>query len=372
MSEKYSSKDNKNEENYKEDLLKVGFDVEEKNRAGSYLQVNHSVSVEKSNIEDVEILNTVDALKKYDWLKDYWWKAVSPDKDEYTKEAEINQNYGYFIRVKPGAKVEFPVQSCLFISKEGTHQNVHNIIIVEEGAEVHIITGCSALHGVNNAFHIGVSEMYVKKGAKLTFTMIHLWGPEIFVRPRTGVIVEEDGIYVSNYVCMNPVKDLQMSPVTYCGKNATALYQTVLYASEDSKMDVGSVIYLNGENSKTEVISRTVARDNSEVIVRGNIIGKNKGIKGHLECRGLMLSDNSIIHAIPELRAETADADLSHEAAVGKISEEEIEYLMSRGLDKEEAASVIVRGFLNVDIKDLPRQLEEEIQKKIDLSAAGI
>jgi len=371
MPDKYSLNDEQNRD-YKEDLLKVGFDIEEKNRAGSYLQVDHSVAVEKTKIEDVEILNTVDALKKYDWLRDYWWKAVSPDKDEYTKEAEINQNYGYFMHVKPGVKVEFPVQSCLFISKEGIKQNVHNIIIVEEGAELNIITGCSAMHGINNAFHIGVSEMYVKKGAKLTFTMIHLWGPEIFVRPRTGVIVEENGVYVSNYICMNPVKDLQMSPVTYCEKNATALYQTVLYASEDSKMDVGSIIYLNGENSKTEVISRTVARDNSEAIVRGTIIGKNKGIKGHLECRGLMLSDDAVIHAIPELRAEISDAELSHEAAVGKISEEEIEYLMSRGLNEEEAASVIVRGFLNIDIKDLPKQLEDEIQKKIDMSTAGI
>ena len=375
--EKYSMKSEEHEpselsqfKENRDDLSAVGYEIDEKERSGSYFQLDHSVLSSTSGQEGIEISTTTDALKKYDWLRDYWWNAVSPDKDRYTKQVDLKQTQGYFIHLLPGVKAEFPVQSCLLISQENIAQNVHNIIIAEEGSEAHIITGCSTSHGVNNALHLGVSEIYVKKNAKLTSTMIHLWGPEIVVRPRTGIFIEENGTFTSNYVCMNPVKDLQMAPTAYCDKNARATFQTIIYASKDSKMDLGSNVFLKGDGSRAEIISRVIARDNSEVISRGDIIGKGRNVRGHLECRGLMLSNHAKIHAIPELEAETAEADLSHEAAVGRISEEEIEYLTSRGLNEEEAASVIVRGFLNVDIEGLPKELEEEIKKKIEMSAA--
>ena len=262
-----------------------------------------------------------------------------------------------------------PVQSCLFITTDKIRQNVHNVVIAEENSELHIITGCSISHSITGALHLGVSEFYVKKGAKITFTMVHNWSGGMEVRPRSAVVVEDDGVFISNYILMTPVKSLQMFPTTYCvGKNARTTTQSIVYATKDANIDMGSRAVLQGEGSKAEIISRVIVTDNANVVARGDIIGDTAHVKGHLECRALMLSDTAKVSSIPELRASRTDLDLSHEAAVGKIAEEEIQYLMARGLSEEEATSVIIRGFLNVDITGLPDALARETKKMFDLS----
>jgi len=320
----------------------------------------------------IEVMGSDEATRKYPWLSDYWWRAIHADADIYTKAVADKQTGGYFIRAAPGVKSIFPLQAGLFIGKERLSQNVHNIVIVEEGAELHIITGCSTAKNVHSAMHLGVSEFYVKKGATLTYTMIHNWAPEVVVRPRSGIIVEEDGTYINNYILMKPVKDVQMYPVTYCGRNARTMTQTIVHASKDSKIDIGSKVVLEGENSRAELISRSIATDHADVTARGEIVGSAAGVKGHLECIGLMLSDTARMHSVPELEATVEDAELSHEAAVGRISEEEIAYLTARGLSEDEAAGAIVRGFLNVDIKGLPPALGAEVRRMIRMSADAL
>ncbi len=205
----------------------------------------------------------------------------------------------------------------------------------------------------------------MKKDAKITFTMIHNWAEDVAVRPRSAAVVGEDGVFLSNYICMQPVRTLQMYPTAYCtGKNATVRYYTVLLAREGSHLDVGSRVILGAEGSRAEVVARAIT-DGGDIIARGHLIGEVPGIKAHLECRGLILSDRGRIHAIPELEGKTHDVDMSHEAAVGKIAEEEIRYLMARGLSEDEATAAIVRGFLDVQIKGLPPHLEKEIKNAL-------
>ena len=247
---------------------------------------------------------------------------------------------------------------------------VHNIIIAEENSELHIITGCATHPMQASGLHLGVSEFYIKKGARVTFTMIHNWAPEIAVRPRSAAIIEEDGIFLSNFVCMKPVRTLQMYPAAKCvGENSVVRFNSVLVAPPGSHLDVGSRVLLEGVGSRAEIISRTITTG-GDIIARGHIAGSAKDVKGHLECRGLILSEEQggIIHAIPELRGELAGIDLSHEAAVGKIAEEEVEYLMARGLTRDEATAAIVRGFLRVDIEGLPPQLAAELKQAVDTS----
>ncbi|MEA1957824.1 MAG: SufD family Fe-S cluster assembly protein, partial [Euryarchaeota archaeon] len=338
-------------EEYQQDLLDAGIEPSEKDRSGSFLQRDCSVVFSTVKYPGLELMSTTDAMKKHDWLKDYLWKAIQVDMDKYTAEVELEQTHGYFIRSEAGKKVTMPVQSCLFITSNKVGQKVHNIIIAEEGSELHIITGCSVSHAVNSALHLGVSEFYVKKGAKITFTMIHNWSRGMEVRPRSAVVVEDDGTFISNYILMTPVKSLQMYPTAYCvGRNARATFQTIIYAHGDTKIDSGSRAVLRGEGSRSEIISRVIVTDNAKVIARSDVIGEGANAKGHIECRGLMLSDTAEVDSIPELKATRKDLDLSHEAAVGKVAEEEIQYLMARGLSEEEATSVIIRGFLNVDI----------------------
>jgi Fe-S cluster assembly scaffold protein SufB len=351
--------------NYQNQSLGVGVDASEDERSGSFFQLDTSVVYSKTSAPNVEVLSVTEALDKYDWLKDYWWKAVAVDADKYTAQAALEFSNGYFIRAKAGAKTILPIQACMFLAQESLSQNVHNIIIAEKGSELHIITGCRTADELSHGIHVGVSEFFIKEGATCSFTMIHNWGPEVAVRPRSGSIIERDATFISNYVCLKPVKSLQMYPVFRCvGANATALSYSLLYATEGSHMDVGARVILEAEQCKSDVISRAIT-NGGEIISRGNLTALHRDVKGHLECRGLILGDHGRIFAVPELDGAVPDVDMSHEAAVGKIAEEEITYLMTRGLSEDEATSAIVRGFLDIEIKGVPPALQEEMRRAV-------
>jgi hypothetical protein len=350
-------------------MLEVGVVLDDvSRRAGTFVQVDHSVVHSSSSQDGVEVMGITQALEASDWLEDYWRHAVSVDADKFTAHAELHQNNGYFIRTLPGVKAIYPVQACLYLAHRNLAQKVHNIIIAEENSELHIITGCASKPMEASGLHIGVSEFYIKQGAKVTFTMIHNWSPEVAVRPRSGAIIEEGGVFLSNFVCMKPVRSLQMYPVARCvGENAIARFSTILVAPPGSNMDTGSRVLLDARGSKAEITSRAITTGGT-IIARGYIAGNAPDVKGHLECRGLILSERGVIHAIPELKGKLAGVNLSHEAAVGKIAEEEVEYLMARGLTRDEATATIVRGFLRVDIEGLPTELAAQLRQAVDVS----
>ena len=349
----------------KDQLLMAGVVSDLSTRSASYLQMDQSAVHCQSRNEAVEIMDIKDALKKYDGLKDYFWTLVDKDKDEFTRSAYDNLHGGYFIRVKAGAKVKEPIQSCLMLKSEHVGQNVHNIVIIEEGAEAHIITGCSVAHGTKSGAHLGISEFFVKKNASLTFTMVHNWSESVAVRPRSAGVVEEGGKLLNNYVLLKPVKDLQMYPaITLNGPDSVARFNSVVVATEGSHLDMGNRVIMNAPNTRCEIIARTIASGGT-IINRGHIAAHHVPSKGHLECQGLILGGGRI-WAIPELDGTVEGVELSHEASVGKIAQEEIEYLMARGMDEDEATSTIVRGFLNTDIMGLPERLQKEIDKQIE------
>jgi len=360
-----------------QDILKRSLDVGmvpgEEERAGTYFQIDHSVAfraVQRIYEGKVEVLSTVEALKKYEWLRDYWWNIVKVDADKYTALTELNWDQGYFIRVLEGQKVTLPLQSCLFISTDNLNQNVHNIIIAEPYSEVQIITGCTVHRNVNRGLHVGVSEFYIKRNSKLTFTMVHDWAQNFDVRPRTAALIENDAIFINNYVCLRPVKSLQMYPIAYCkGENSRVRFNSILYGSSNSYLDVGAKVVLQNDGSRGEVISRAVAKDDAQIYARGLLVGEHGKTKAHLECRGLLLSESALIHAVPELLANAEGTELSHEAAVGKISEDQVQYLMARGFSEAEAEALIVRGFMDVNILGLPENLRDRMVRLVETIA---
>ena len=345
-------------------FLDVGVDIDENDRAGTFIQKDKSVIHCKTRQDGVEVMGISKAMEKHEWLSDYMWGNISPDTDKFTLQAKEKPHEGYFIHALPGVKTKHPVQSCLYIAKDGFSQNVHNIVIAEQGSELHIITGCATAPHLSTGLHVGISEFYVKKGAKLVFTMIHDWGEKVNVRPRTVTKVEEGGVIISNYISLRPVGSLQMYPTTHLnGKGAVARFNSVLVAGKGSFLDVGSKVVLNAPETRAEIISRGISSGGS-IIARGNLIGNVAGIKAHLECKGLILNDG-LMQAIPELTGHVPGVEMSHEASVGKIDQQEIEYLMARGLNEEEAISTIVRGFLNVDIEGLPAALKKRLDKTV-------
>ncbi|MEX0973890.1 MAG: SufD family Fe-S cluster assembly protein [Bacillota bacterium] len=354
-------------------LAESGINTSEEDRSGSFMQLGRSVIYDKVNeiyAGKLEMMDTRDALEKYPEVFDYWWKIISPDQDKYTAFNYLHEAHGYFVRVFKGQKVDLPLQSCILLHENAGLQNVHNIVIVEEGAAVQMISGCTVTPNVSTGIHIGVSEFYIGKNAQLVFSMVHNWTPDFHVRPRTAAVVEDGGSFISNYVLLKPAASVQTFPkVVLKGAKSTARFNTLIYGLKDSVIDTGSEISMEGEESSGEAISRAISDDNSVVYARGTLISHVNSAQAHLDCRGILLGSGSAMHAIPELIADKAPkSHLSHEAAIGPISEEQVEYLMARGFPRDEALSLITTGFLDVGLLGLPKQLEKSIKKMVELT----
>lgn len=344
-----------------EDLDKLsssGMDISEKTRSASFLQEDERLILSKALFPGVEILSTEEAIKN-PRNKEYFGRAFNKLNKEFPRDTKG----GYFIRVKKGSEVNLPIQACLFLKREKFQQKVHNIIIVEEDAKVYLITGCSASKSARESFHLGISEFFVHKGAYLNFTMIHSWKEDVSVRPMSIALLDESATFVSNYICLKPVKEIAMYPTAILeGENSRASFNSLILSFPNSFQDIGSRVIFRKQNTSAEIISRAVSVG-GEIIARGHLKAEVKNVKAHLECRGLIISEQGTIHAIPELETDYRDVELSHEAAIGKISKEEIEYLCARGFSKDQAQSIIIRGFMDVEILALPEILKEEIKK---------
>ena len=359
-----------NKETPKEHALReVGFDPSIEH-AGSFLLEDRIITQATPYTSALEVLPLAEAMERYPWVKERYFRLVDREQDDYTREASATGPSGFFIRVFAGEKVLLPVQSCFLLRTPGLRQVVHNLVVAEEGAELHLVNGCTTALYTDIGTHIGVTEYYVGRNAKVTSSMIHHWGDEVEVYPRSAAHVEEGGHYVSNYIAMSRVGRIQMYPSAIVERGATATFNSVVYAPAGSTLDLGARAFLRGANAAADIVSRVVS-DGGSVINRGHIIGEVVGVCGHMECNGLLLAKEGSIHAIPELEGRSPDISLSHEASVGMISREELAYLMASGLDEESARSLIIQGFLEVPLADLPPFLQKTVKLLIARAKSG-
>ncbi|BBO78565.1 hypothetical protein DSCW_59820 [Desulfosarcina widdelii] len=325
-----------------------------------------------SFIEGIEIFPIQTALAQFPEVRrDYYFKAVGQKQDRYTKAVADTQTGGYFIRVRKGAGTDIPVEAGLFMPDEMGAMRVHNIVVLEEGARLHLVTGCTAGRHLRSGLHVAVSEHFVAKDASFTNTMIHRWGPEFIVRPRGATVVASNGTYAENYYSVQPPKSIETNPVTYLkGRNASARYTAGLICLPGTHCEIGSTIYLEGESSSAEIAARAVNHGGT-VIQKGLLVGAAEGVRAHVDCSGLMLSDTGVIEAVPGLRAMHPEAKMSHEAAIGKIDTGAVNYLRAKGLTEMQAVSLIVRGFLNIDseIIGLNTELERAIREMASITS---
>jgi len=348
-----------------EKITHAGINPDESGRSGTFMMENGGVSHISLRQEGVEMLAIADALSKYPELNEKLWKIVDKDKDEYTKDAYAGTQSGYFIRVKKGVKAWLPFQACFFLKKGGFRQKVHNLIILEDNSEIHIMNGCASANYAEDGSHIGVTEMYLGQNAKLMYTMIHDWNKSTEVRPRSAISLSDNAVYISNYIALRDTKLTQMYPVAHLnGENSVAKFNSLVLAPKGSVYDLGAAVNLNAKGCRAEIISRSVSSGGS-VIARGKLKANSPGVTAHLECDGLMLNDGGLISAVPELETSYADVNMSHEAAIGKVDREQILYLMSRGIPEREAISAIVAGFMDIKLLGLPQALEDEVKRNL-------
>ena len=356
-------------------MASVGVHVQGEDRSGTYILRDFDPLCALAHTDGLELLPIADALRKHAWLREnYYWQAVPADLDEYTARCAAEpEPQGYFVHVKKGAQATFPIQACLYIAQDDIAQMVHNVVILEEDSELHLIIGCATAHGVSSAAHVGVSEFYVGQNATLTSTMVHSWGPQVEVRPRSGTIVEAGGMFVSHYVSLRPARSIQTNPRTWLnGEGASAKYLTIILGSKGSTINIGGDVYLNGANTSAELAHRAVCTG-GRITQRGLLIGKAPGCRAHVDCAGMILDagEDGFIEAVPGLRSLHPEARMSHEASIGKIAPEQVAYLQSRGMEEREAISLIIRGFLDADIEGLSPELDARIARIAELAGHG-
>jgi len=336
--------------------------LDELNRVGlsdaSYIIENQNIIYESlaSQFDGKVELHDIRTVKD-----DRLWSLIK-DKDhiidDIKKYETENVVGGLYLIFKKD--ITFPFQSCMILSNDSV-QRLHNLIIVNDNVKAFMITGCTAHTGDNGGEHRSITEIILGRNASLNYTMIHDWGEDTKVYPRTFVNVGENSKFVYNYVNLNRAAHIQTMPLIRLERNAVAESNSLVYVDR-SMIDMGTVIKL-GENAKGRINLRSIF-NTGELISRGKIIGNKKSV-GHNACDVLMLNDG-VVESIPELVSHSKDAQLSHEAAIGKLSEKEVEYLMTRGMTEDEAISLIVHGFLDTKILGLSPEIETEIKKLLD------
>lgn len=353
-------------------LVEVGISAEK--RSGTMIIRDFLPVVRGSRTEGLDILSISEALERYPWVRErYFWKAVPSDLDEYTARiASESRVHGYFIHLRKGIKATLPCQAAVYLATEDLTQTVHNIIIVEDDAELRIISGCVSGKHVRSGSHFSVDEQYVGKRAKLVSTMIHGWGPSMDVQPRSGAIVDEDGRFESTYVSLRPAKTLKSNPQTHLvGQRASTRHQTIVLCERGSVIDLGGDVYLEADDTSAELIHRGVCTG-GKLYQNGLLMGKAR-CHAHVDCAGMLIDPDGLgsIESVPGIKAQHTDAILSHEASIGKIAPDQVEYLLSRGFEEREAISLLIRGFLGPEIEQFDVDLDNRIAAIADLAGHG-
>lgn len=311
------------------------------------------------------------AVQKHpELVKEYFMNScVNPALHKFSALHGAVWSGGTFIYIPKNKKVELPLQAYFRMNSEKSGQFEHTLIIADENSELHYIEGCSAPKYDSNSLHAGCVEIHVLKNAKVRYSSIENWSKNTYnLNTKRGVIHENgilewvNGNLGSKITMLYPCSVLK-------GKNSKTEYLGIAYASDGQFQDTGCKVYHIGENSSSIVVSKGISKSSGASSYRGfvKISRGAKGSKTSVKCDGLMLNPESRALTFPSMDVQENDVEVSHEAAVGRVGEEQLFYLMSRGLSEDEATKMIVSGFIEPVIKELPLEYAAELNKLIEL-----
>ena len=325
--------------------------------------------------EGVVFLDTDEALKQYpDLMKKYFMTSCVPVKlHKYTALHAAVWSGGTFIYVPKGVKVKAPLQAYFRMNAKKGGQFEHTLIIVDEGAELQYIEGCSAPQYTANSLHAGCVEIHVLKGARARYSSIENWSKNTYNLNTKRAVVQKDGIieWVNGNMGSNVTMLYPAS--TLIGDNSKSHFIGIAFAGKDQHQDTGCKVTQIGKNTSSTIISKSISKDGGITTYRG-LLSIKKGAtnaKANVECDALMIDNKSQSNTFPYMDVREPTTDLAHEATVGKISDEQIFYLMSRGLTEEQAKQMIVAGFIEPIVKELPLEYAVELNKLIELEMEG-
>ena len=336
--------------------------------------VYHNVREEVA-AEGVVYMDIESALKgEYaDVVKKYFMKLVTPRDHKFAALHGAVWSGGSFVYVPKGVHLSIPLQSYFRLNAKGAGQFEHTLIIVDEGASLHFIEGCSApKYNVAN-LHAGCVELYVKKNAKLRYSTIENWSKNMYNLNTKRALVEENGTiewisgsFGSHVGCLYPMSVLK-------GDNSKTEFTGVTFAGKGQNLDTGAKVLHIGKNTSSFMNTRSISKSGGISTFRSSVVvEKNaKGAKSSVSCQSLMLDSESRSDTIPAMDIRTADAAIGHEAKIGSISSEAVFYLMSRGMSEEDARALIVSGFADNVSKELPVEYAVEMNNLIQLEMKG-
>ncbi len=358
---------------------KLGIPESEKaSLAGSGAQFDSEIvyhNLEKDLKKQGVIYTSFDeGIKKYpDLVKEYFTKAVPITDHKYIALHYALFSGGSFVYIPKNTKLDRPLQSYFRLNEKGAGQFEHTLIIVDEGADLQFIEGCSA-PGYNELnLHAGCVELFVKKNAKLRFSTIENWSKNMLNLNTKKCFVEENGkiewimgSFGSKVSMLYPLSVLN-------GRGATVEFTNISFAGAGQNLDTGLKIIHNAPDTNAIVNAKSISKDGGICTFRSNVVvtKKAKNSKASLSCESLMLDSISRSDTIPSSTINTKDVEYAHEASIGKISDEAIYYLMTRGLSEADAKSLIVRGFAEPIAKAFPVEYAVEMNRLIELELEG-
>ena len=335
--------------------------------------VYHNIQKELSE-QGVIYIDFETAVKEYeDIVRDYFMTCIPNTDHKYAALHGAVWSGGSFVYVPKGVKVTVPLQSYFRLNAPGAGQFEHTLIIVEEGAYCHFIEGCSApRYNVVN-IHAGSVELFIKKNATLRYSTIENWSRNMYNLNTKRAIVEEGGAieWVSGSFGSKVSMLYPMSILI--GEGARSEFTGITFAGKDQYLDTGTKVIHAAPNTSSMVNSKSISKDGGVAIYRGlvKVYPNATGSKSSVSCESLMLDSKSRSDTIPVVDIGTDDVDLGHEAKIGRIDDEVVFYLMSRGISEQEAKSMIVQGFANPIAKELPLEYAVEMNQLINLELEG-
>ena len=306
-------------------------------------------------------------------IEEHFMHLVPPTDHKFAALHGAVWSGGSFVYVPKGVSVEIPLQSYFRLNAPGAGQFEHTLIIVDEGAYLHFIEGCSApKYNIAN-LHAGCVELFVGKNAHLRYSTIENWSKNMYNLNTKRAIVAEGGT-------MEWVSGSFGSHVSYLypmtilnGRGAKSEFTGVTFAGHGQNLDTGAKMVHNAEDTSSYINTRSISKDGGASTYRSSVvIGRNaKNAKSAVSCQSLMLDSDSRSDTIPAMDVRTQQADVGHEARIGRISDDAVFYLMSRGLSEEDARAMIVSGFADTVSKELPLEYAVEMNNLIRLEMVG-
>jgi Fe-S cluster assembly protein SufB len=335
--------------------------------------VYHSIQ-EHLEKQGVIFLSIEDGLKQYpDLFREYFGTVIPPEDNKFAALNSAVWSGGSFVYVPKNVKVDMPLQAYFRLNTANLGQFERTLIIVEEGASVHYVEGCTAPQYTTDSFHSGVIEIIVKKGARSRYSTIQNWSTNVYNLVTQRAKVFENASH--EWVDANIGSKITMKyPSCYLMEpGARGEMLSMAFAGPNQIQDAGSKMIHFAPNTSSKITSKSISKGGGRASYRGmvKVYKGAKGVKSNVVCDALLLDPKSRSDTYPYIEIDEDDVTIGHEASVSKVGEEQLFYLMSRGLSEEEATTMVVSGFIEPLVKELPMEYAVEMNRLIALQMEG-